>query len=760
MPRRGKKPKRTTRLLAAVLIVLLAGTITGGILWRYNILQPWIRNAMLQAYIKKVAPLLPFKIEQASVDADWEGWLQGRINRLSAIIRWGPWRIRLAGPFDLDRDPDRGTYAIEFHPEMTIEPAKGPLKDGDRSPVLRPRLEVAISQTLTHINSAAFDLTEKEFKWPLFGIELKGLANHLHWDDQGKQAVITLGVESLAWAMPGKTDQMLSIQKVNLVSDAPLQLDPLQLPEDVHWSWNARSAEVLWGDLYLDVPLQEMALNGHVQLAFDDPQSRIPWRGADLELGRTPGQKLNLTAKPQYKNGELSGIEAGWKTGKLPIPALLKGLIQATAGSSGLAAIQDLKKHEFRSGTIQTQGHAVLPLPPRPTLLHVADGELDIRDMTVASRQLQLAIKGLELHAPFSLTRGVDAQLAIREILFRKLRGNLLPTDIHLKPTGSTLTQGFTLEVGRKGMVPVSLKEIPLQIQAVRGKWNHETFEISTATNLEPTPIEALAHPLCLSKSPPPGTVSLRYPKITLTPDSLEPDGETTVDLFEGKAQVSDLAVYDYGTEFPEIGLSIEGAGFRLDQFAEWMHFGKMTGLVKFHLKDVEIHGSIPTAYNFSFDLTHPPGRKAHFAARAVKNIVRILGGEDAAQGLDALDLFAFSLNDLLGGYEIIYSGISAYSRDGTILIETHDPEEVKEYDDPKVSQHFILLGKGFKIPLQSKVYPVIVDSTYVGSILKMFQNNLREIARENLGKSHNADKETSHENTEQDSEECLPADF
>ena len=179
-----------------------------------------------------------------------------------------------------------------------------------------------------------------------------------------------------------------------------------------------------------------------------------------------------------------------------------------------------------------------------------------------------------------------------------------------------------------------------------------------------------------------------------------------------------------------------------------------MEGTLEGHWRDVVMQGTLPTQFDF---LIQAKPLHSHsdivFSPDAMKNVVRLFAGDDLQYLPWYADWMAFGWpSRVLGGFDVLYAGISAFSRDGSILVETLDPKETSG----KEQKHFFLYGPRFKMPLRTSRYPLIVDAPGMSNFIRQVVlqlNSLKETKNQDPTK-----KDAPHEKPiEETSPPCLP---
>ena len=260
-------------------------------------------------------------------------------------------------------------------------------------------------------------------------------------------------------------------------------------------------------------------------------------------------------------------------------------------------------------------------------------------------------------------------------------------------------------------------------------------YELTSSAHLAKYAIERVIPPLCLKIGRlPPATVQLDFPTIDIDPDSVEPQGELSASLFGGTIKIDNLGFYDLKSPVRETDFDLDVDGLRLDQLGDYLGFGEMDGFLHAYAHDVTLQNALPTHYDFKLELLHDHASEVIFSPEAMQNLLPLVGADGILKmggfGGSFARWLGFGLpRRLLGGYNVLFAGISLFSDEGNILLETldppldMDPTRRAAYLKLHANDHYILYGVDwvlgiptFKIQLQTKGYPVILDATSISN--------------------------------------------
>ncbi|HUP57959.1 MAG TPA: hypothetical protein VM598_10940, partial [Bdellovibrionota bacterium] len=322
----------------------------------------------------------------------------------------------------------------------------------------------------------------------------------------------------------------------------------------------------------------------------------------------------------------------------------------------------------------------------------------------------------------------------------------------------------YVVRIGEGDRLPLTVGGVPLRIGTLVGSLDVRTREYELTTNLQlpPIGIEKIAPLFCLPRSKlPPAIVTASFPKIELWNGAIEPEGRAWIELFGGTIELKELALYDL-TEVPEAGFDLEIEGVKLRDLGDWSGFGEIDGVLTGYARDVVMKSWLPTRFDLLIEPKPLDGSwKLTFSPEAMENTVRLLAEDavDQMPGIARWFFFGWPAH-LVFGYDVKYAGISAYSKDGNILLETLDPMDPRDRNAACGENHFILCGTRFKIPLKSSSYPVLIDNTAMFSFLKKRGEYLLEFAaaKQREREALEAKKAPKKESDADDgSKACLP---
>ena len=241
--------------------------------------------------------------------------------------------------------------------------------------------------------------------------------------------------------------------------------------------------------------------------------------------------------------------------------------------------------------------------------------------------------------------------------------------------------------------------------------YNFENFDFAGTLTTAIKDLRPYLEKMCVGKQPSLPNVALKisYPEISGNQKKFVMRGQTEFDVFSGKGILKDFKVFDWTTSVPETQFNFNTENMQLAEIGQFLNFGKMEGKLGAYAEDVVMQSMLPTKFRSKIALLPlEDGGEVIFSSKAMQNFTQLFTPQDFTQQIPGiLRWFTFGWpSDAIGGFNIKYAGISLYSKDGSVLLETLDPPEVVS----KEGGHFLLYGYRFKIPINYWSYPVVLD--------------------------------------------------
>lgn len=728
--------------------MLAIGLVSGiGVLWiqRTDALSRW-QAGIIEAALQKLRGRLPFDIESLHVRKEWRELFSGRIASLDLVLRRGDVRILLSGPVDLSerKISEETLFRVTYDPEIRLEwnaRAKPP-------PVVKAHIVLDATRTFGDLRGLTLNWdAPATWSWPAASLKLTAPRLSARWGKpetgltSDARIRIDAGAKAVEWA-PSAT-------RTILVGGLALSADTIaaELNADLGFGlWQAalstQTSEILWDDLYLDLPLQALPL--HAEWALGKRQ-------AGLTIG-APAQPT-VRVKAQWDERLL----LGWD---LQTSAVNLAELSASARKAAptLAPVV-LEGWEIRGGTARLTAQGSLQLPEAAAPLERIRASAQLTDLSVRNPRVGLAFTQANLRADADLGRGqMRANLSVGDLRFKRLRGRLLDTP--LRADREKNGQAYAIEIGKAPALGLQLDEIPLHLSALKGRWIKSPaaasadaparYAASGSLRLDALPVARLLERFCVPTAQvPPAQVTADFSRIEFTEDSIDPTGKVRVDLFNGVIEADELGLFDYLSPVPELDFTVSFRGIELAQLGEWLNFGEMDGTLEGYAKDVTFQAWLPTHYDARFEARPQHHHDVVFSPDAMKNFARLAVSDGIDQLPGIVDWIAFGWpRRLLGGYDVDYVGISLLSDEGFIQVRTLDPPAIVA----KEGKHFILYSDRFKMPLETTRYPLVIHATAVGNYVRRLFLSFQPKTS-----TPNASKGTSNEPVSPLPQECIP---
>jgi hypothetical protein len=699
--------RRPLIILALILMLAL------GFGWTTGTVQRWVQARVVAFYVGRVAPLLPFTIESAEVNAGWRDFFAGRITALALSLKWNGYRLKMAGPISIHAG---SSFELEYSSKAQLE------KIGEKnafSSEFTLSLGAKVSPTFTALQETSFLVQAPVFDWKALGVSAKNLYVGADWRDN--RAEVEANAEDFGFASPESSNRAVAVTAPRMKFSLPIQSTGLASDARADFDISAKSSEVLWNELYLDLPLESLPTRGQLDFTL---------KRVDFQIG--PSQELSLSAQQVGKD-----VQVHWKTQPtLNLRPVIESLIAATGSSGGpLAQIAGLKAIRVLRGTLSQEGTATA-LISDPTAFQIQELQAAVHDLDVDIPAAQLALREID----WRLEKSGKGFARIQKIRFRRAETMLgdTPFVFSKKIDGS-----WKILIGEKAL-PLSKTRLPVQVGAIEIESGVTEPILRTSFELGPVPLATLAYDLCVGpREVPPATARINFSKIEMTPSWFDPTGSANLDIFGGRIDATQIGIYEMGSENPEIDFNLDFDGIRLDQAGAWAGFGYMDGVFRGHAYGVELHRYqdkwVPTDYDMRFEAKPLTYSNVRFSAQAMENLVRLIASEQLEVMPGVARWFSFGWpSRFLGGYNVDFVGAKLLSHDGTILLETLDPPELFR----KEGKHYILYGLRFRMPLNTDRYPVVLDAANIDSMVRGISQSIQELIdqknqAEGKGKAH-----------------------
>jgi hypothetical protein len=527
------------------------------------------------------------------------------------------------------------------------------------------------------LQRAQLELWQEDFQWSAFQVAIQDLSVKGLWQYTDLSFKASLAGNETTWTQD--EEHIFQITSFDVTASGDMK----QITSEVE----VGEGEILWGEEYWILPTDEF----HFDLMANIEDSIKATFIATY-------QKANqlIVSFAQLKNR----WNLRWKTSELPLEKLQKTYLRAKDEGSMF--------FELSSGNAQTSG------------------EINLTSRSVVFKKLNLEIKELTSRLSSGLAKIIDASVLLRvdadkatsgylhlnRILFKNLviDAKKFALDLALSKEGLLSIQAKPADALSLNKQSISIPQLDIAVSQL-SEFDLNNLSLDTAIDAPQINIRDLFKGLCLdARLAPKADLIVDLSRISLKNGSLSTVGSIYSTLFSGRYEIRDLAAKHFLTAAPEWNFNVDWDNLQLSSIGKWLKFGKMDGILRGYARNVTLQGLIPTRYDFKIEVAPHEEKEVVFSPEAMKNVVSMITSDEINKGTIGvvMNWLAFGWpSDLLGGYNIQYAGITLYSDQDSILLETLDPEEIVQRD----KRHYLLYGRRFKIPVNSFRYPVVLDA-------------------------------------------------
>ncbi|MBC86101.1 MAG: hypothetical protein CL677_02890 [Bdellovibrionaceae bacterium] len=377
---------------------------------------------------------------------------------------------------------------------------------------------------------------------------------------------------------------------------------------------------------------------------------------------------------------------------------------------------------------------------------------LQISDLLIQDQSIGYSLSGVKIDAPIDSRKETILQAEFGPASFKKSAIKLSPLKLSSASFKKTQTLFFS-QLGSWSLADTigskEFKGIIFEADSFFSMSEPYKWKVDLDLLLGRHSLQKMLEAMCVDRNKAPDA-STRETElhIVANPKRLLVDGKVAMTSLGGEVVVEDFRIFNYLDDFPELQLSAEVRRLSLNRFAKWSNFGKMEGYINGYFRDAVWQGKLLTQFNAKVTLDGKRGRKVYFSSKAMKNFMYLVGLKETIQQMEAANtLFFGTVSDLIGAYRIDYAGVSLYSSQGSILLETPDPEPTLGAN----SAHYLLKSSRVKIPLSSSTYPVVLDAYQVVQFLGYMDNVIKGLQKtEDSGYNANSDQKIQGEKNEE----------
>lgn len=299
-------------------------------------------------------------------------------------------------------------------------------------------------------------------------------------------------------------------------------------------------------------------------------------------------------------------------------------------------------------------------------------GRIRVQEGTVSNEASSFAFKGVDLSLPFVYRdeepAGPMQPPGEGRVSIASMRLALLPEqplDIRLEAEPNRLRVPGPIRVRIPGG-EVRLATLQLAYTTERG------FRAETAVTLD----NVALHPLLSRLWPgsPQGNLSGNLDPIQYAEGRMQSGGHMRAELFDGHVTLERIGISRLFSAGPLLRLHARWEGLNLDPMTTGTPFGRVTGLLRGHLKDFEMAYGQPQRFDLLLETVPRQDVKQKISVKAVDNIARIGGGGSPFVGMAGFftSLFREFPYEKIGVHALLQNDV--FQINGTIR------DEGKEY--------------------------------------------------------------------------------
>jgi hypothetical protein len=266
-------------------------------------------------------------------------------------------------------------------------------------------------------------------------------------------------------------------------------------------------------------------------------------------------------------------------------------------------------------------------------------GRAGWHDGGLSSSDETLSFKGLDLDLPIRYRTGaggassepLKGTLSIQSMTVPLLPEQPLLLHLEVQPNGLSVNAPtvLSLPAGEVEVGPVSARNIFSDRAIVETSLSVKGVAVG--------PLLATIWP-----QPPKGTISGRLDPIVIRGGSLTSSGELTVRVFGGTILVSGVGLSWAEGPVPVVRLDAELDDLDLATLTAGTSFGKIEGVLRGHIKGLEIAGAQPQAFELLLGTVKKGGTNQEISVRAIDNIARLGGAQSPFIGFAKMFAYLF----------------------------------------------------------------------------------------------------------------------
>jgi hypothetical protein len=252
-------------------------------------------------------------------------------------------------------------------------------------------------------------------------------------------------------------------------------------------------------------------------------------------------------------------------------------------------------------------------------------------DGTLSSGEKGFSFKGINLDLPVwyqakkaDRVRNTEkGALLILSMNFPMLPEQRLALTLDAGPNSLSVKAPTTLRIpgGKVNLGPIVGKDI------FGSRPSIDTSLTMNGVDIQPLLSRILAQPVQ-------GTVNGKLDPIRFEGGTLSAHGKIRAEVFNGEVIISELGASEMFSSTPVFSLSAKLNALRLAEMTAGTSFGKIGGMLKGHIKNLEIAYGQPQKFDLLLETVKTKGVPQRISVKALDNIARIGGGQSPFVGL------------------------------------------------------------------------------------------------------------------------------
>lgn len=380
----------------------------------------------------------------------------------------------------------------------------------------------------------------------------------------------------------------------------------------VKLSFELLQGETLWNEYYLNWSKMPLAaeIGGKLQTTlqkFSDLESET----SISSLGKISAHGL-LGLRPP------SSIDLLLSISELNLQSLLSLLPQSQASSSSSLKL---------GGKLNSQ----IRLKKEKNVLSVA-GSIQLAEGMLEQEGKKLALNGMEANIPFHYMSTMESStdeerhqekgyFLIKEMKLPYLTLSSLHFGLR-SSRNKLLVDSFSLDVfGGKALFGDTLIQLGPKLAEITGR-----------TSFILNDIDLSQLPFVSGKFPLQGKGRLDLPRIEVTPELVETDGQAKIDIFGGNITIDQTRIEKPFSKMRTISCDISFSDINLQKVTDMLPFGRVTGIINGEIHKLSLSCGQPESFTLRIESEPRKGIPQKFSLKAANDLAIISSGNQQLQ--------------------------------------------------------------------------------------------------------------------------------